>query len=290
MSRYDRNRNKKLNKSIFIAAILVSLLIGVSGTYYVAGNAKHLKELEAGATVSDEAATNEIKVSEGFPDEQPESLPAEPMVLAGNNTPPASQQSGLPDLLSSDDALRQTLINISPGLAQWLKTDQLIRKYTHITNDFAQGLRTANHMSFLRLGEPFSVGQNENGLTIAPKSFQRYNNIAQTIQAIDAKTAVMGYQKFRPLILQVFAEFNYPRDMTLESVVKKAAGEIIASPVIEGQIALVRPSLFYKFADPKLETLNPVQKQMIRMGPANTRIIQAKCREFLVELAKSGVK
>lgn len=91
-------------------------------------------------------------------------------------------------------------------------------------------------------------------------------------------------------MLQVFAEFSYPQDITLESIVKKAAGEILATPAIEGQVALIRPSVYYKFADAKLEALNPVQKQMIRMGPENTRIIQAKCREFLVELAKSGVK
>jgi Protein of unknown function (DUF3014) len=102
--------------------------------------------------------------------------------------------------------------------------------------------------------------------------------------------AVAVYQKFRPLMLQVFAEFSYPQDIPLETIVKKAVAEILAAPVIEGQVTLNRPSDYYKFSDPNLEALNAVQKQMIRMGPANTRIIQNKCREFLVELAKSGVQ
>jgi hypothetical protein len=295
MSRYDRNRSKKSNKSTFIVAILISLLIGVSGTYYVLDNVKNLKESEAETIASDEAVSNEVAVSEEFPDgqqsatdEQLEFLPAESETLAGNDSQPANQQSGLPDLLSSDDALRQALINISPGLAQWLKADQLIRKYMLIANDFAQGLRISNHMNFLRFAEPFAVEQGENGLYIAPKSFQRYNKLAETIQAIDAKAAVTVYQKFRPLMLLVFAEFSYPREITLESIVKKAAAEILAAPALEGQVTLIRPSVYYKFADTKLEALNPIQKQMIRMGPGNTRIIQAKCREFLVELAKSG--
>jgi hypothetical protein len=156
-----------------------------------------------------------------------------------------------------------------------------------ITNDFAQGYRIAKHMSFLRLEEPFSVEQDENGEYIAPKSFHRYDKLAQSIQMIDAKAAVEFYQKARPLMLQVFSEFSYPQDITLETIIKKAAAEMLAAPTIEGHILLYRPSVYYRFADLKVEALSPVQKQMIRMGTENTRIIQAKVREFLVELAKS---
>lgn len=296
MSRYDRNRNKKSNNTIFILAVLISLAVGISGTYYVMENFKQLKQAEI--RVTNKVPTNEIATSEQFPEEQPlaeeselELLPpTEPETVVSHDNQTPTQSSDLPDLLSSDDVLRQALIKISPGLAQWLSTDQLIRKYVLIANDFAQGFRIGKHMSFLRMAEPFSVAQSGNALTISPKSYQRYDNIAQTFQAIDAKSAVGLYQKFRPLMLQVFAEFSYPKDITLESIIKKAAGEILAVPVFEGQIALVRPSVFYKFADAKLETLSPVQKQMIRMGVVNTRIIQAKCREFLVELAKSDLK
>jgi hypothetical protein len=294
MSRYDRNRNKKSNNTIFILAILISLAVGVSGTYYVMENLKNLKEEET--TVSDKVPAKEIAATEGYPDEQQsaadeqlEFLSAEPEILASNDTQSSTQQSELPDLLSSDNYVRQALANISPGLAQWFKVDQLLRKSLLIVNDFAQGLHSSKHMSFLRLAEPFSVEQGANGTVIATKSYQRYDKLAQSIQTIDAKSAVALYQKLRPLLLQVFAEFSYPQDITLESIVNKAAGEILAAPAPDGQIALVRPSVHYKFADAKLEALSPVQKQIVRMGAANTRIIQAKCREFLVQLAKLGL-
>jgi hypothetical protein len=93
------------------------------------------------------------------------------------------------------------------------------------------------------------------------------------------------YKKFRPLLLQVFAEFSYPAEHQLEDILVKAAAEILAAPVIEEPIALVRPSVRYKFADKKLEALSPVSKQMIRMGPENTRIIQNKVRLLVEELA-----
>lgn len=291
MSRYDRNRNKKSNNTIFIFAILISLAVGISGTYYVLENFKKLKE--AGTVVSDNAPAKENAGAQELLNEQQvpteagsEPLPVVPETLEANAEQATLQQADLPDLLSSDEFVRQAITKLSPGLAQWLNTDQLIRKCVLIVNDFAQSLRIAKHMSFLRLEEPFAVGQGANGVFIAAKTFQRYDQLAQAIQAIDAKSAVSLYQKIRPLMLQVFAEFSYPQDITLESIIKKAAGEILAAPVLEGQIALVRPSVHYKFADAKLEALSPVQKQMIRMGPVNTRIIQAKSREFLVELAK----
>ena len=39
-------------------------------------------------------------------------------------------------------------------------------------------------------------------------------------------------------------------------------------------------SVTYKFADPALESLTPVQRQFLRMGPRNVRIIQGKLREI----------
>jgi Protein of unknown function (DUF3014) len=295
MSRYDRNRNKQSNKTTFIFAILVSLLIGISGTYYVMEHFKRQKTAEILGLGG--ANPKETAVSEKIPNIQQNSLekggeplpvPVAKQTLPTNSVDFINQKSALPDLLSSDAFVRQMLVKLSPGLNQWLGTDQLIRRYMLITNDFSQGLRISKHMSFLRFDEPLTVAQGENGLYIAPKSFQRYNNLALAIQAINAQTAMAVYKKFRPLLLQVFAEFNYPRDINLESIIKKAAGEIIATPVLEGQIAVVRPSLYYKFADPKLEALNSVQKQMIRMGSEHTKIIQSKCREFLVELGKSS--
>jgi Protein of unknown function (DUF3014) len=297
MSRYDQNRNKKSNNAPFIAAIMVSLLIGISGTYYVLEKSKNLKATEG--TVQETSTAKDVVASRQIPQATREqefpildkmAHPVGDTAPVGDNGQLSALQSGLPDLLSSDAYLRQALIKLSPGLAEWLSADQLIRRYIGIANDFSQGQRVFKHVSFLRFDQPFAVEQGENGLVIAPKSFKRYDSLAQAIQLINAKAAVSVYQKFRPLMLQVFAEFSYPKDFTLESIIKKALGEIIAAPALEGQIALVRPSMFYKFADPALEALNPVQKQMIRMGSANTRIIQAKCREFLVQLAKSGVR
>jgi Protein of unknown function (DUF3014) len=40
----------------------------------------------------------------------------------------------------------------------------------------------------------------------------------------------------------------------------------------------------YAFADAKLEDLDEVEKHLVRMGPRNERLIQAKARELLKSL------
>jgi hypothetical protein len=46
----------------------------------------------------------------------------------------------------------------------------------------------------------------------------------------------------------------------------------------------VQPSVLYKYADPKLESLSSGQKLLIRMGPENETAVKAKLRELRAAL------
>jgi len=190
----------------------------------------------------------------------------------------------LPDLDNSDALIREEITGISPALAEWLNTDQLVRKYIFIINDLAQGLRLGKHLDFVKLDQPFTVDQANGNPIIAAKSYQRYDRLAAAINALDVQATLVLYKKFRPLLLQVFREFSYPDQYSLEDIFTKAAAIILAAPIVDGQIALVRRSANYKFADQQLEALNPIHKQMLRMGPENTRIIQNKLRLLVTGL------
>ena len=45
-------------------------------------------------------------------------------------------------------------------------------------------------------------------------------------------------------------------------------------------------SVNYAYSDPRLESLTPAQKQLLRMGPANVRKIQARLRGIANALAQ----
>jgi hypothetical protein len=66
----------------------------------------------------------------------------------------------------------------------------------------------------------------------------------------------------------------------------------LRTPTVDGRVVLGRKSVNYTFADPALESLSGAQRQFLRMGPRNVRLIQQKLREIApylgIDLARSG--
>ena len=303
MGRYDRNKSKRTGRynpvkdkrsdGIHVVVVLLLIILAGAGGFFAKQLMDDLKDqgkpdvralaipFNTGNTDAAESTRTNITgieqaqvtgVSEAADDNIEILQAVEELVV-------------LPELDSSDAPIRESVTQVAPELAPWLNTGQLIRNYMIIANDFSQGLRSGKHMHFLKLDQALSAEQNDTGLVIAAKSYQRYDKLARAIDAIDAPAILAVYKKFRPLLLQVYGEFSYPAGHSLEDMFTKAAAEVLAAPVIDGPIALLRTSTHYKFADPQLEALSPVHKQMIRMGPENTRLIQGKVRLLVEEMA-----
>lgn len=211
-------------------------------------------------------------------------------LIAGDNTQDIEglQQETvfeLPPLDSSDGLFKESMIRISPGLAPWLASDQLVRKGVTLLNDFSQGQRLLKHAVFLKLPDRFLAEVDAGGLYLGPQNYQRYDAFAAAVDALNVEATIALYKRFRPLLQQVFAEFGYPGGYNLEGMLARAASEIIAAPIIDAPLQLTNFGRLYKFADSSIEELNPVQKQMLRMGPGNTRLVQNKVRELAQALA-----
>lgn len=197
------------------------------------------------------------------------------------------QSFSLPALTASDQPFRDAMLGVSAGLSPWLQADRLIRKFLLVVNDFSQGLWLEKHMRFLKPAETFAVDKTADGLFMSKQSYSRYDALAAAIDAMDARAAGQVYRQFKPLFLDVFNEFGYPPERPLEELFLKSAAQILAAPIIETPIALKKHAVFYKYADPKLEALSPVARQMLRMGPDNTRIVQNKVRQLVEILVNS---
>jgi hypothetical protein len=287
MNRYDdRVKSKKISATTILAAVIL-IAFGAGGWFYfnhLQNDASTEPETRTLALPSDPIKKGAVDpLSLGRAIDGMVATEAGPEATAGTIVELQQDTSFiLPDLEHSDALLREEMAGVSPALAEWLKAEQLIRKYVVIANDFSQGLRLENHLRFLEPDQPFAVDQDNEKLFIATKSYQRYDRLAAAINALDVQATLAVYKKFRPLLLQVFKEFSYPDEYSLEDTFTKAAAVILAAPVREGQIVVERRAVHYRFADQQLEALNPVHKQMLRMGPDNTRVIQNKVR-LLVE-------
>jgi len=194
----------------------------------------------------------------------------------------------LPELNASDGVFFQDMLTVSEQLKPWLFKKQLIRKYVFAGNSMSQGLRpAAKVLRELPFNEPFSVTKLGDEIYISEQSYHRYDALAQAVNSIDNQAAVALYRKYESLFQAVFNELSYPKNYQVLDIIKAAVGKILQAPIAKGKVAVVRPSVRYKFADPKLEKLSALDKQMLRMGPENTQIIQQKLRNFMQDLIAS---
>jgi hypothetical protein len=185
------------------------------------------------------------------------------------------------ELDKSDELVRKLVGELSshPGLARWLVTDDLIRKFVSIVDVIATGGNPTRDMKSIKLTGDFQVGEEEGRTFMDPKSCLRYNRIADIIASLDAEGSVKLYRQLRLPIRLAYRELGYPEEDFNETL-KKAVLELLETPIVDHRIYLERAVITYTFADPELESLNPAQKNLIRMGPDNMRKIQAKLREI----------
>jgi len=188
----------------------------------------------------------------------------------------------LPELQKSDAAFKQDLLAVSEQLKWVLYKKDLIRNYIFTLNDLSQGGRPPlKLLRELPFKGQFAVIESGDKLYMSSKSYHRYDALTQAINSIDNQAAITLYKKYLPLFNSIFNEFSYPKDYQLLDIIKAAVGKVLQAPVITQRIELIHPTVRYKFADPKLEKLSALDKQMLRMGPENTRLIQAKLRELI---------
>ncbi len=196
-------------------------------------------------------------------------LPAEP----GENIP-------LPPLDRTDALVRELLGRLSshPRVAAWLTTDQLIRNFTVVVVNIADGHAPATHLRTLVPDGAFQVVQQDGKPFIDSSAYQRYDGHAAAVSGIDARGAARLYATLRPRLDEAYNELGAPHgdfDTTLE----RAIARLLQTPVVQGPVAVEPAGALFKFSDPRLESLSPAQKQLLRMGPANVRTVQAKLRE-----------
>ncbi len=264
------------------------LLIAIGVTVLVAiglGVAVLNEEPEPAPTVVTEIAIPEPPEPEPLPEPEPELEPEpepEEVIEAPEAVVEPSEPAFILPLLDASDALvRDALVSLSrhEGLHRWLAVDDLIRKFVGFTQGVSEGrvIRAAVQVLAPRTG--FSaVRVGDNAFILNPASYARYDTFTWIIDSVDAEALADFYVLITPLLDQAYKELGMP-DPDFDRVVFAAIGLLLETPVVEGEIALERPVVMYEFADDSLESLQPAQKQLVRMGPANTKRIKSKLSE-----------
>lgn len=190
------------------------------------------------------------------------------------------EQIDLPPLDESDALVRLFVGRLSshPQVAAWLSTDGLIRNMTVVVANIAEGQTPARHLRTLKPAGAFGVRQAGSVVTLDPETYKRYDTVAAAIDGLDARGVARFYATIRPRIDEAYAELGM-EDASFDRVLERAIVMLLRTPIVEGTLPLHPGGVSYQFADPSLEGLTKAQRQFLRMGPRNMRIVKAKLRE-----------
>ena len=187
----------------------------------------------------------------------------------------------VPQLDASDDFVRALIRQLSqkPEWAAWLASGNLVRSFVVSVDKIAVGSSPAKDLKPAAPASRFATLGSGRTLRIDPASYDRYNGLANVVDAIDPDGAARAYRRLRPLMQQAFEELGYV-NLSFDDRLARALGRLVDVPVPEGDVMLRATSVTFQYADPELEELSPAQKHMLRMGPHNMRLVQTKLRAF----------
>lgn len=245
-------------KAARTAIIILILLVAAIGVYYL--------------FIADRGKP---PVSDGVP-------PAEK--IGGEELPGGGMTGGKPVTVALDksDAVVRDMageVSLNPLFVQWLKSPDLIRRFVAAVDSIANGLSPRPQTDFFVLKGGFAVVSKSGKTFLDPASYERYNVVADVFDSVSAESCARLYRDFRPSIQQAYRDLGYPNG-DFDRVLLKAIVEVLRTPIFEAPIAVEKKVATYVLVDPKLEEMSAPQKHLLRMGPENVQLIQAKLREL----------
>ena len=203
--------------------------------------------------------------------------PAEPLVKAAD--------IDLPPLAQSDPIVRELVMRLSshPTIAAWLATKGLIANFTLVTLTIAEGRTPRQFLRPVAPRGPFRTTRAGGELFVDPRSYERYAPHADAAAALDPAGTASLYLTLKPRITEAYRELGYPEG-DFDRVLERAIGVLLQTPALDEKVSLSPKGVNYAYSDPKLESLSPAQKQLLRLGPRNGQAIRGKLDEIAMLL------
>ena len=269
-----RRRRRRRRIGTWLGALAVALVgLGVAG-WLLLGRPGLVERLPAGVS-SSPPPTAAPRI---------EPAPRPPAPTVPTETPPETARP-LPPLAESDALVRSLAGGLSPhaSLTEWLAKEGNIERFVAAVDAVASGDTPRPLLLFLAPGGSFRVVERDGCVYLDPGSYERYDSVAEVIATIDPARAVEVYRTVQPLCEAAYRDLGHP-DGRFDDALGRALHVLLATPVVEGDVELAPKVVTYAFADPKLEGLSPAQKQLLRMGPRNVRLVQTELRALAAAL------
>ncbi|MCK9467994.1 MAG: DUF3014 domain-containing protein [Porticoccaceae bacterium] len=224
-----------------------------------------------------------ISAAPSIPEREPEPQPA----LEDEEQPAAPEP--LPPLEDSDNFTRDLLATHSDSdiLANWLTSDSLLPKAVALIDNLAKGEIARKVLPTQAPEDPFKVVMEQDIAWLDESNFARYDTYVDAVTSIPPQTLANSFHTLRPLLETAYGELGRS-GAGLDQRIIAAIDRMLLTPDHNGPFALERESVFYQFADPSLEALPSVQKQLLRIGPENRARIKNYLKELRVALLEGA--
>ena len=191
---------------------------------------------------------------------------------------------------TADAYARETIESVNGGkaLAQFVAGDYIVERAVAIVDALRRGEVPYKLLPVGRPSKPFPISDDGLRVTMDPSGFSRYDVFAQWVNGIDVLAIVELLSEYEQISTEVLSRMGVG-DLDIRSAVLAATTEILATPIAPESAELMKREANWLYMDPELEALSSLQKQVLRMGPKNSEIIQAKARELRGAVLERGM-
>lgn len=287
---------------LIVFIILVVIAIGVAWQF-TGDKSEPIIVVDEPVLIEEEVAEKEVVV-EKLPEpvvEIPEVVVEEEIIEPIVNP--------LPLLDTSDEWLKLKLPEITwrKELLKLIIDEDMIRRFVVFTDNFAQGVIAYEHSPFILPSAKFtpkvdsvsfkqtSPKQNQPSLDSSlpvkqnvwqwnENSTRRFSLYIDLLRSMDSDYLVQWYGDIKPLIDEAYGELGYEDDFT--NTLQDAITRVLDMELPKSSMALIQPSVMYKFVDPELETLPASDKLLLRLGKDNLLVMKSVLLELHEKLAQ----
>ncbi|HEX2464478.1 MAG TPA: DUF3014 domain-containing protein [Thermoanaerobaculia bacterium] len=218
-----------------------------------------------------------------------EASPAAPEAAGDEPRRSVELEAPLPPLDESDALVRELVGGLSsnPALATWLGNPNLVRAFAAAVENTSLGQTPSPNLSFLRPREKYRAversGADGPELVPDPASYRRYDLVTAVFTSLDPQATADVYRRLHGLVQEAYADLGYP-DENVDHALATAFETLLQTPLPATAPPLERHLETYHYVDPRLEALQPAQKQLLRMGPENAARVQDQLRRLAAAL------
>ncbi|ODB44937.1 hypothetical protein BB427_00670 [Pseudoalteromonas sp. BMB] len=292
MSENHQEGNKRPSNSQLLFAAVVVLALIIVAVFVLAQKdtpSTENQKVKQDIVVPEQTQTPLVNTARETPPEQvvePEvTLPPQREQIEPEQVEPVEPEVTLPPLSQSDTEIKEAVSNyLSNQAVKLLADDDVIRRTVVYVDNLAKGKVAENHSPVVKPQDGFSVIDDDIIIT-DPNSYERYTPYVAMFDTMSTAQVVRLYDQYKPLFEEAYEEIGYEGD-AFNGTLTDAIDELLATPIPDTALPLVKDSVTYKYAYAEWEQLSPAQKQFLRMGPENMKKVKKRLEEIKIALNK----